>query len=154
LGFRSSHRPFVSYLMNNTVTNIVSQWLLTSGPQLGSEPNQITLSLLPELVSGSGFPCSHPCKKISLSAMAKKTKIALIVVLVFVCALAAAFYNYNRSAVGIPAFYVWKAVSGKAHGGQYADINGVRIYYETFGKGVPCWCSTVVQHSLRACTIK
>ena len=69
--------------------------------------------------------------------MAKKTKISLIVLGVFVCALAAAFYAFNRSAVGIPAFYIWKAVSGKAHGGQYADINGTRIYYETYGTGRP-----------------
>jgi pimeloyl-ACP methyl ester carboxylesterase len=69
--------------------------------------------------------------------MAKKTKIALIVVVVFAAALAAAFYAFNRLAVGIPAFYVWKAVSGKAHGGQYADINGTRIYYETYGTGRP-----------------
>ena len=69
--------------------------------------------------------------------MAKKTKIVLIVVVVFVGALAAAFYAFNRSEVGLPAFLVWKAVSGKAHGGQYADINGIRIYYETYGTGRP-----------------
>jgi pimeloyl-ACP methyl ester carboxylesterase len=69
--------------------------------------------------------------------MAKKTKITLIVVVVFVGAVAAAFYAFNRSAIGIPAFYVWKAISGKAHGGRYADINGIRIYYETYGAGRP-----------------
>ena len=70
--------------------------------------------------------------------MAKKTKIALIVVVVLVgAALATAFYRFNRSWVGLPAFYVWKAVSGKAHGGHYADINGIRIYYETYGTGRP-----------------
>jgi pimeloyl-ACP methyl ester carboxylesterase len=69
--------------------------------------------------------------------MAKMTRIALIVVVALVGALAAAFYVFNRSSVGIPAFYVWKVVSGKAHGGQYADINGIRIYYETYGTGRP-----------------
>jgi pimeloyl-ACP methyl ester carboxylesterase len=69
--------------------------------------------------------------------MTKKTKIALIVVVTFVGVLAAAFFAFNRSAFGIPAFYFWKAVSGKAHGGQYADINGIRIYYETYGTGRP-----------------
>src|SRR6202035_5731921 len=69
--------------------------------------------------------------------MAKTTKIALIAVVALVGALAAAFYIYNRSSFGIPAFYVWKAVSGKAHSGQYADVNGVRIYYETYGAGRP-----------------
>ena len=69
--------------------------------------------------------------------MTKKAKIALIVVVAFAAGLSAAFYAFNRSAVGIPAFYVWKAISGKAHGGQYADINGTRIYYETYGTGRP-----------------
>jgi pimeloyl-ACP methyl ester carboxylesterase len=83
------------------------------------------------------FSLQSPEQEISLSTMAKKTKIVLIVVVVFVGALAAAFYAFNRSAVGLPAFLVWKAVSGKAHGGQYADINGIRIYYETYGTGRP-----------------
>jgi pimeloyl-ACP methyl ester carboxylesterase len=69
--------------------------------------------------------------------MAKKRKIALIVIVLFVGVVAAAFYAFNRSMVGLPAFLVWKAVSGKAHGGQYADINGIRIYYETYGTGRP-----------------
>jgi len=47
------------------------------------------------------------------------------------------FYALNRAAFGIPAFYLWKAVSRAAHGGRYAEINGVRIYYETFGAGAP-----------------
>jgi pimeloyl-ACP methyl ester carboxylesterase len=34
-------------------------------------------------------------------------------------------------------FYVWSVVAGKAHGGQYAEINNVRIYYETYGSGPP-----------------
>lgn len=47
------------------------------------------------------------------------------------------FYAFNKKAVGIPAFYVWKALSGKSHGGAIAEINGVKIYYETYGKGPP-----------------
>jgi pimeloyl-ACP methyl ester carboxylesterase len=35
------------------------------------------------------------------------------------------------------AFAVWRAVSSEAHGGQYANINGVRIWYETYGGGLP-----------------
>jgi len=69
--------------------------------------------------------------------MTKKTKIALIVVVTLVVALVAAFFAFNRLAVGIPVFYVWKALSGKAHGGQYADVSGTRIYYETYGTGRP-----------------
>jgi pimeloyl-ACP methyl ester carboxylesterase len=32
---------------------------------------------------------------------------------------------------------VWKSVSGRAHGGQYVNVNDVRIYYETYGSGGP-----------------
>ena len=76
--------------------------------------------------------------------MTKRKKIALIVVVTLVVAVAAAFYAFNRWAVGIPAFYVWKAISGKAHGGQYADVNGTRIYYETMAPGVQCSCSMAI----------
>jgi len=47
------------------------------------------------------------------------------------------FYAVNRAGAGKPAFYVWKSISGKAHGGKYAAINGIRIYYETYGRGQP-----------------
>jgi pimeloyl-ACP methyl ester carboxylesterase len=35
------------------------------------------------------------------------------------------------------SFYVWKAVSGKSHGGNYVESNNASIYYETFGSGPP-----------------
>jgi pimeloyl-ACP methyl ester carboxylesterase len=34
-------------------------------------------------------------------------------------------------------FTVWRAISSQAHGGQYVNINGVRIWYETYGSGTP-----------------
>jgi pimeloyl-ACP methyl ester carboxylesterase len=34
-------------------------------------------------------------------------------------------------------FTVWRTLSSEAHGGQYANINGVRIWYETYGSGRP-----------------
>jgi pimeloyl-ACP methyl ester carboxylesterase len=40
-------------------------------------------------------------------------------------------------------FRLWRAVSSESHGGRYADINGVRLYYETFGQGLP---AVVVLH--------
>ena len=55
----------------------------------------------------------------------------------FVALAGGGFYAFNKKAVGIPAFYVWKALSGKLHGGAIAEINGVKIYYETYGKGPP-----------------
>lgn len=47
------------------------------------------------------------------------------------------FYAINKEAIGIPAFYVWKAISGKSHGGAIAEINSAKIYYETYGEGPP-----------------
>ena len=44
------------------------------------------------------------------------------------------FYALNRSASGIPAFYVWKTFSSAAHGGERAEVNGISLYYETFGE--------------------
>jgi pimeloyl-ACP methyl ester carboxylesterase len=69
--------------------------------------------------------------------MTKTRKIVLAAVAVLVLAFGGGFYIINKAAIGIPAFYVWKALSGRSHGGQYADINGVRIYYETYGEGPP-----------------
>ena len=34
-------------------------------------------------------------------------------------------------------FYLWKAFSGKAHGGQHIRVDDVSIYCETFGAGPP-----------------
>jgi pimeloyl-ACP methyl ester carboxylesterase len=52
-------------------------------------------------------------------------------------ALGIGWRRYDRENVGIPDFYLWKALSGKAHGGRRADMDGVTIYYETYGKGPP-----------------
>ena len=60
--------------------------------------------------------------------------------LLFAGALAlvgSAFLTLQRpKAVRLP-FLVWRAISRDAHGGQYADINDIRIYYETYGSGTP-----------------
>lgn len=34
-------------------------------------------------------------------------------------------------------FYAWRALGGKAHGGHFAKVDSVSIYYETFGAGLP-----------------
>ena len=44
---------------------------------------------------------------------------------------------FNRVAIGIPDFYVWKAFSGHRHNGHRANVNGISIYYETYGHGRP-----------------
>ena len=40
-------------------------------------------------------------------------------------------------------FRIWRAISSEAHGGRSAEINGVKLYYETFGHGLP---AVVVLH--------
>jgi pimeloyl-ACP methyl ester carboxylesterase len=47
--------------------------------------------------------------------------------------LGGAFYGLNRASSGIIGFYAWKFYSGQAHGGEYADVNGIKLYAETFG---------------------
>jgi pimeloyl-ACP methyl ester carboxylesterase len=49
----------------------------------------------------------------------------------------AAFLVLQRPKAGRLPFVIWRAISGEAHGGRYADINGIRIYYETYGNGAP-----------------
>jgi pimeloyl-ACP methyl ester carboxylesterase len=66
--------------------------------------------------------------------ISKRTKILMPCMAILILGLG---FALNRAAVGIPFFYLWKAISGKSHGGHYADINGVRIYYETYGAGRP-----------------
>jgi len=39
--------------------------------------------------------------------------------------------------LGMVGFCAWKLFSAEAHGGQYADINGIQLYYETYGGGPP-----------------
>jgi pimeloyl-ACP methyl ester carboxylesterase len=34
-------------------------------------------------------------------------------------------------------FYFWKATSGKAQRGRFVEVNGVKIYYQTYGSGRP-----------------
>jgi pimeloyl-ACP methyl ester carboxylesterase len=69
--------------------------------------------------------------------MTKATKMVVFGIAGLIIVLAAAFYAINRAGAGKPEFYVWEAISGKAHAGGYTDINGVRIYFKTYGSGRP-----------------
>ena len=37
----------------------------------------------------------------------------------------------------LDGFYIWKFLSGKAHGGQHIRVDDISIYCETFGSGPP-----------------
>jgi pimeloyl-ACP methyl ester carboxylesterase len=64
----------------------------------------------------------------------------LVIVSVIVVLIAGAIFGFNqidKSNFGIPRFYAWRVLSGEFHGGHRASINGVSIYYETYGNGPP-----------------
>lgn len=45
--------------------------------------------------------------------------------------------------IGRVNFRIWRAVSRESHGGHYVENNGVKLYYEDFGQGLP---AVVVLH--------
>ena len=64
----------------------------------------------------------------------------LLIVSILIVALAGAVFGFvqiDKSNFGIPRFYVWRTLSGQFIGSHRADVNGVSIYYETYGKGSP-----------------
>jgi pimeloyl-ACP methyl ester carboxylesterase len=63
--------------------------------------------------------------------------LALLGIIGLAASTVVAFYAINRATAGRLEFSVWKVISGKGHGHSYADVNGVRIYYETYGSGRP-----------------
>jgi pimeloyl-ACP methyl ester carboxylesterase len=44
---------------------------------------------------------------------------------------------YDLANDGVLRFGAWSLLSGRAHGERVADVNGVRIVYETYGAGPP-----------------
>ncbi len=63
-----------------------------------------------------------------------------VVVTVVVVAIAGAIFGFvqiDRSNFGIPRFYAWRSLSGQFHGSHRANVNGVSLYYETYGQGPP-----------------
>ncbi len=67
-----------------------------------------------------------------------RTSVLVVVLIVAVVAAAwAVWTRFDRANFGLPGFAVWRAVSGEAHGGRRAAIDGVNIYYETYGSGPP-----------------
>jgi pimeloyl-ACP methyl ester carboxylesterase len=69
--------------------------------------------------------------------MSKRTIRICAVVLLLVAGAGFGWTRLNRAAVGIPNFYVWKFLSGQSHNGHRAAVNGISIYYETYGHGQP-----------------
>jgi pimeloyl-ACP methyl ester carboxylesterase len=59
------------------------------------------------------------------------------VIIVAILGVIYGFYQINKANFGVPGFYVWRVLTGQSHTGARANVNGVSIYYETYGKGPP-----------------
>jgi pimeloyl-ACP methyl ester carboxylesterase len=63
-----------------------------------------------------------------------------LIVSVLVVLVAGAIYGlqqFDKVNFGVPRFFLWRMVSRDFHGGNRADVNGVSLYYETYGQGPP-----------------
>src|SRR5258706_14143926 len=69
--------------------------------------------------------------------MSRRAKRIGVAAAALVGVLAVGVYAINRAAVGIPAFYLWRATSGELRGTHRAKVNDISIYYETYGEGRP-----------------
>jgi pimeloyl-ACP methyl ester carboxylesterase len=76
------------------------------------------------------------CRRSVASWVTMKMFLPAIAIAV-VAMVGGAFVTSSRPIGGRLAFAVWRTVSNEAHGGEYATINNVRIYYETYGYGPP-----------------
>jgi pimeloyl-ACP methyl ester carboxylesterase len=68
-------------------------------------------------------------------------RVLVLLILSIVVVLAAGgiygFVQIDRSNIGIPRFYVWRSISGQFHGSHRANVDGISLYYETYGHGPP-----------------
>jgi pimeloyl-ACP methyl ester carboxylesterase len=69
--------------------------------------------------------------------MKKHMGIALLTLAGFASILSTAFYVVGEPVRRWEQFYLWKFISGKAHGGQHIHVDDISIYCETFGSGPP-----------------
>jgi pimeloyl-ACP methyl ester carboxylesterase len=81
----------------------------------------------------------------SKERMLRRTKLAIVFSAVIVAAACTlAFVVAIRDdTLGRMDFRLWRAISSEAHGGRYVEVNGVKLYYEVFGHGLP---AVVVLH--------
>jgi len=47
------------------------------------------------------------------------------------------FVQIDKSNFGLPRFYVWRSIGGQFRGSHRANVNGISLYYETYGQGPP-----------------
>jgi len=69
--------------------------------------------------------------------MSNRVLLILTVVVVAFAGAVFGFVQIDRTNFGIPRFYAWRLVSGQFHGSNRANVNGISLYYETYGAGPP-----------------
>jgi pimeloyl-ACP methyl ester carboxylesterase len=67
--------------------------------------------------------------------MSRRFALILSIFVVLIAGGIFGFVQIDRSQFGIPRFYVWRTLSGQFRGSHRAEVNGVSIYYETYGNG-------------------
>ena len=69
--------------------------------------------------------------------MSKRVLLIVSIVVVLLAGGIFGFVQIDRSNFGIPRFYAWRAIGGEFHGSHRAKVNGISLYYETYGQGPP-----------------
>jgi hypothetical protein len=67
--------------------------------------------------------------------MSRRFALILSIFVVLIAGGVLGFVQIDRRQFGIPRFYVWRTLSGQFHGSHRAKVNGVSIYYDTYGNG-------------------
>src|SRR6185436_11337415 len=69
--------------------------------------------------------------------MSRRTRVLAGIAAALLIVTLVAAWAVNRTLYGIPAFMLWRPHMSEFHGGQRAGVNGISLYYETYGKGRP-----------------
>jgi len=69
--------------------------------------------------------------------MKRKHRLVLIAVAALLCLVLAVAFLLGRDGRGVASYLVWKRLNPTSVTGQYANIDGIRLYYEIHGKGEP-----------------
>jgi alpha-beta hydrolase superfamily lysophospholipase len=77
--------------------------------------------------------------------MPRRSTLAILcgAVIVAAASLPSFVLAIHGNTLGRLHFRLWRAISGESNGGRYVEINGVKLYFETFGRGLP---AVVVLH--------
>ena len=84
--------------------------------------------------------CCRAGGRVASCVMSSRRPARLAVLMMILALLVVSLYWTREDAGPKLWFYAWKKFSGSAHGGRYVRLNGVDIYFETYGIGPPSPC--------------